>query len=77
MENEHLEAACDAVANAIDDMQGGVNSQTMDMMIDGALDATDFSRHEFLEMFSNLYQCDPYQYAKNAADDAAWENENG
>lgn len=74
---ELLEEACDNVANEIDELKGLVSFDQLALIINKALEEIDFSRGELLEMFENLYQCNPHQYAQNTVEDAVWVAENG
>lgn len=76
-EHEFLEEACDNVANEIDELRGLISFAQLAVTIDKALEDLDFSRGELLEMFENLYQCNPHQYAQNAVEDAVWVAEFG
>lgn len=70
--SEMLEAACDNVAFAIDDLDGNLVSTQINKLVDEALSTLEHSREEFDEMFTNIYLCDVFQYAVNAEDDAKW-----
>lgn len=73
---ETLEAACDTVAFAIDDVDGKVEAEALDMMIDEALTPINYDRPSFDEMFQNIYLCDVGTYVLNASSDAKWAAEN-
>lgn len=69
---ETLEAACDTVAFAIDDVEGKIETEALDMMIEEALTPINYDREAFDEMFQNIYLCDVATYALNASSDAKW-----
>lgn len=77
MEHEFLEEACDNLANAIDKLDGEVTINWIAFTINELLSELEFSTQELLEMFENLYQCNPHQYAQNTVNDAAWVAEHG
>lgn len=77
MEHEFLEEACDNLANAIDKLDGEASLNWIAFTINELLSELEFSTQELLEMFENLYQCNPHQYAQNAVNDAAWVAEHG
>lgn len=74
---ELLEAACDNVAFALDDVRGKADRDAIDKMVADALASTNYGREHFDEMFKNIFLCDAYQYALNSADDDRWDEENG
>ena len=69
---ETLEAACDTVAFAIDDVEGKIETEALDMMIEEALTPINYDRASFNEMFQNIYLCDVATYILNASSDAKW-----
>lgn len=73
---ETLEAACDTVAFAIDDLDGKIETEALDMMIDEALTPINYDRGAFDEMFQNIYLCDVSTYVLNASSDAKWATTN-
>ena len=74
---ENLETVCDNIAVAIDDVDGDLKRDRIDILISEALEPTEYTRQEFDEMFDNIYRCDVLQYADNATDDATWAADNG
>lgn len=77
MEHEFLEEACDNLANAIDKLDGEASLNWIAFTINELLSELEFSTQELLEMFENLYQCNPHQYAQNTVNDAVWVAEHG
>ena len=73
---ELLEAACDNVAFALDDIRGKADRAEVDKMVADALASNNYDREQFDETFKNIFLCDVYQYALNSADDARWADEN-
>ncbi len=73
---ELLEAACDNVAFALDDVGGKADHAAIDKMVDEALASNNYGREHFDETFKIIYKCDVHQYALNSADDARWADEN-
>lgn len=73
---ELLEAACDNVAFALDDVRGKADRAEVDKMVADALASNNYNREKFDKAFKNIYLCDVYQYAQNSADDARWADEN-
>jgi len=74
---EKLETVCDDIAFAIDDVDGALTREQIEVLVSEALEPTEYNREQFDEMFENIYRCDVQTYASNATDDANWATENG
>ena len=74
---ETLERICDNVAFAIDDVDGNLSPEQIDVLVLEAIVDTDYTREQFNDEFESMYCCDVLQYAINAVDDATWAGDNG
>ncbi len=74
---ENLEAICDNISMAIDDVDGNLKQNQINVIIAEALDPTTYTRQEFDEMFENIKGWDVFQYADESIEKANWATENG
>lgn len=74
---ENLEAICDNIAMAIDDVDGNLKQDQINVLIAEALDPTSYTRQEFDEMFENIKGWNVFQYASESTDKANWATING
>lgn len=74
---EKLERICDNVAFAIDDVDGNLSLDQIEILLSEILEPTEYNREQFDEIFQNVYQCDIKHYVSNAVDDADWATKNG
>jgi len=72
-----LESICDDVAFAIDDVDGNLQRDQIDILVSEAIADTDYTREQFNDEFEHMYCCDVLQYAVNAIDDASWATDHG
>lgn len=66
----HIENCCDGLAFDIDEKEGNISDDVINIAINKATKEADIDREEFLKTFNRLYECNPFVYAKNERDDA-------
>lgn len=67
---EKIEECCDALAFDLDDKEGNISDDEVNVAIDVAVIEAGVDREAFLKVFQDLYACNPFVYTENARDDA-------